>query len=188
VGLLAGVKGDAQALRGARWGDTLALGGVELRGGYGALDVDGNVHALGTFAPLGVRPGYTGVLRLGYRGGPLAVRGGAVVQWTPSHVSPLQWLPSLHAGYSFGRFGLSAGVFDGLGYAPAHVSAHLDGFSVGWVVPLGLRAGASLPVAPGVGLRVEGFAFALGSYQSALLTLSATFGPGAGSAVEDRAP
>lgn len=195
VGLFAGVKGDAQAVHGGRFGDALGLAGVELHGGVGAFDVDASLHLLGTPSAHGARLAFPGALRLGYRGGPLAIRAGAALQWATlqsakqgQSVANLQPVPSLHAGYSFGRFGLSAGVFDGLGYAPAHLSAHLDAFSLGFVAPLGLRAGAALPLGENLGLRAEGVAFALGRYQSALLTLSIVFGPDAGTATGRSAP
>jgi hypothetical protein len=190
----AGVMGTATSAYAGRYGDALGLVGAELRAGVGALDLDGNVHLLGTPSSLGTRTQYVGVLRLGYRGGPFAIRAGATLQYSPLESAGArqpadpQLLPSLHAGYSFGRFGLSAGLFDGLGYAPAHLSAHLDGYSLGFVAPLGLRAGASLPLGSALGLRVEGFAFSLFGRQTAMLTLSAVFGPGAGTLSERSAP
>ena len=180
------MKSDATATFGGRFGDTFALGGVQATAGFGLLELEGNLHGLGSPVSNGARPAWGGALRIGVRTGNFAARAGATLQLMGSGPAPAQWLPSLHAGWRSGRFGLSSGVFDGLGYVPAHLSAHWEGFSLGYVLPLGARAGAAFRVSPQLGLRVEAFAFALGSYQTALLTVAAVFGEA--SSQENAAP
>ena len=186
AGLLAGAISDATATFGERFGSTFALGGVQATGGFGLFELEGNFHALGTPVTDRARAAWGGALRVGVRTEHFAVRAGAILQLMGSGPAPAQWLPSLHAGWRAGRFGLSSGVFDGLGYMPAHLSAHWEGFSLGYVLPLGARAGAAFRVSPNLGLRVDAFAFAIGSYQTALLTVAAVFGEA--SSQENAAP
>lgn len=172
----AGVKGDVIRFEGGAWGDALLVSGVALEASRGALGVDANLHFVGTPAALGARPGVSGALRLGYAGERFQGRLGAVAQVTTT--AALQWLPSAHVRYAFDELGLSAGVFDGLGYVPVHVSIDWDKFSFGWAGLVGLRAAVRVPLSQRLALQFDGFAFSVGNYQSALLTVSSVFTQG----------
>jgi hypothetical protein len=86
-------------------------------------------------------------------------------------------LPTLRLDLDFGVVGVVLGVLDHLALMPAHLDVKLGRYSVGWVAPLGLLAGADFVLLNGFGLRVLGFLFKLGNAESAMLTLSGTWGP-----------
>lgn len=191
ISAFAGAKGDATVFHGGRWGDGFGLLGVGLDGAYRRLGVEANVHFLSatsdlvTRGSLGAKPALTGVLRLGFQGEKLEILAGAVTQFTGS--AAMLWVPTLHARYDFSGFGLSAGVFDHLGYAPAHVSVDRGMWSVGFVAPLGLRGGVKIPLSSKLSLGIDGFGFALGNYQSAMLTVSTIFRGGESAATSGSA-
>lgn len=123
----------------------------------------------------------SGQARVGWSAERWAVVAGAVLQWAPEGTPTLQVLPTARGQVSFGRLGLTLGVFDHFGLVPGHLSvdlAPLPGgrFSLGWVAPLGVIGSADVQLPAGFGLRVTGFAWRLGGAELAMVILAGTFG------------
>jgi hypothetical protein len=145
-----------------------AVSGHLLLGGF---TLDGGVLSLVPLRRGGPGASLTLTARAGYTGERWSLVGGPVLGLGYSARPALQVLPSVKALYRAGPVDLHAGLLDLHGLVPAHLGASWKGLGLAYVLPLGARAWASLPLSSTLSLRVEGFAFRLGTAQSALLTL-----------------
>jgi hypothetical protein len=167
---------------GGAWMDSFAaqaLSGHLLLGGF---TLDGGVLSLVPLQRGGAGASLTLTARVGYTGERWSLVGGPVLGLAYAAQPALQVLPSLKALYRVGPVDLHAGLLDLHGLVPAHVGASWRGLGLAYVLPLGARAWASVPLSSSLSLRVEGFAFRLGNAQSALLTLGLTARPSSSSA------
>lgn len=155
-----------------------ALSGHVLLGGF---TLDAGLLSLVPLQRDGASGSLTLTLRAGYTGERWSLVGGPVLNWGYTAQPALQVLPSLRALVHVGPVDLHAGLLDLHGLVPAHLGASYRGVGLAYVVPLGARAWVHLPLSAHLGLRVEGFAFRLGTARSAWLTvgLSASPSPGA---------
>src|SRR6185503_245111 len=87
--------------------------------------------------------------RVGWTGHRFELLLGAALQFLPGAPTVLQWVPSARFARRFGAFGLSAGLFDGVGQAPLHLTAEAGDFYVGYMAPLGARAGVRFRLSDG---------------------------------------
>lgn len=116
-------------------------------------------------------------LRLGYTGERWSVLAGPVLQASYPSTPILTVLPSVRGLYQVGEVTLDAGLLDMVGMVPAHVGASYGPVGLAYVLPLGLRAHARIPLSSRVGIRVDGFAFRLGTARSAMLTVGLVGNP-----------
>lgn len=176
-----GVLGNAYTVTGTRLGEALLVPTLSARGVFAGFVVEGGAFVSSSLVRGGALFSVTGSARVGFSGERWSLVGGLVAQVAPEAQPALQLLPSLRAQLSFGRAGLSLGVFDHLGLVPVHLSVDLSGlsngaFSLGWVAPLGLIGSADVRVTSGFGLRVTGFAYRLNNVEAAMLLVSGTYG------------
>ncbi|QRK10261.1 hypothetical protein JQX13_09275 [Archangium violaceum] len=141
------------------------------------LTLDGGVLSLVPLQRGGAGASLTLTARVGYTGERWSLVGGPVLGIAYSARPVLQVLPSVKALYRVGPVDLHAGLLDLHGLVPAHLGASWKGLGLAYVLPLGARAWASLPLTSTLSLRVEGFAFRLASAQSAMLTVGLTARP-----------
>ncbi|QRN98315.1 hypothetical protein JRI60_04395 [Archangium violaceum] len=146
----------------------LLLGGFTLDAGVLSL-VPLQRHGSGASLTLTARAGYTGER--------WSLVGGPVLNLAYTARPALQVLPSVKALYRVGPVDLHAGLLDLHGLVPAHLGASWNGLGLAYVLPLGARAWAHIPLSSSLGLQVEGFAFRLGSAQSAMLTVGLSTRP-----------
>ncbi|WP_224362569.1 hypothetical protein [Hyalangium versicolor] len=173
VGLLTG----GYSFGGGSWNDLYAAtftGGHYLFHGF---TVEAGLLSL---TPLeGGGPGWSASLsvRLGYTGERWNVLAGPVVQAAYPSTPLVTVLPSLKGLYRLEKVSLEAGVLDMAGLVPAHVGVSYGPVSLAYVLPLGARAAARIPLSARVGIQVDGFAFRLGSAHSAMLILGLVGNP-----------
>jgi hypothetical protein len=168
---------------GSAWADTLtaqALSGHVL---FGGLTLEG---ALLSLVPL--QSGRTGAsltltARVGYTGELWSLVGGPVVNLGYGSRPAIQVLPSIQAMLSVGPVNLHAGLLDLHGLVPAHLGASWKGVGLAYVLPVGARAWASIPLTSTLALRLEGFFFQLTGSQSAFLTVGLSARPPASTGV-----
>lgn len=176
-----GVLGASYTVVGARLGDPLLVPVVTARGVFGGFVVDGGGLVAAPVTRGGTGLSLTGALRAGWSGQSWSLLGGVVMQLAPEAVPSTQLLPTLRGQLSFGKAGVSVGVFDFVGQVPLHVSVELGPFtngrfSLGWVAPLGVVASADLWVTPDFGVRLSGFGYRLGNVETAMGVVSVTYG------------
>ncbi len=143
----------------------------------GGLTLDGGVLSLLPLQRDAAGASLTLTARVGYTGERWSLVGGPVLGLAYSARPALQVLPSLKALYRVGPVDLHAGLLDLHGLVPAHLGASWRGVGLAYVLPLGARAWASFPLSSALSLRVEGFAFRLGTAQSAMLTVGISARP-----------
>lgn len=166
-----GVLSSGLLSAGSEWTDILAaqaLTGHVLLGGF---TLQGSLLSL---MPLsGYRTGGSATLtaRVGYTGRSWSLVGGPVLNYGYGSTPRLQVLPSIQALGRVGSVGLHAGLLDLHGLVPAHVGVSWKGVGVAYVLPLGARVWASLPLTSTWALRLEGFLFQLTGSQTAWLTV-----------------
>lgn len=175
------VLGASYTVFGARLGDALVTPVLTGRVVFGGFVVDGGAMVAAPVARGGAGLSVTGSLRAGWSGEAWSLVGGVVLQVTPEAVPSTQLVPTLRGQLSFGKAGVSVGVFDFVGQVPLHVSAELGPFangrfSLGWVAPLGIIASADLWVTKDFGVRLAGFGYRLGNTETAMGLLSVTYG------------
>lgn len=141
---------------------------------HGGFTLDGGVLSLVPLQRGGASASLTLTARAGYTGERWSLVGGPVLGVAYTAKPALQVLPSVKALYRVGPVDLHAGLLDLHGLVPAHVGASWHGLGLAYVLPLGARAWASFPLSSALSLQVEGFAFRLGSAQSAMLTVGLT--------------
>jgi hypothetical protein len=86
-------------------------------------------------------------------------------------------LPSVRGLYRLGAVALDAGLLDLVGMVPAHVGVSYGPVSLAYVLPLGARASARIPLSARAGIQLDGFAFRVGSAHSAMLVLGLVGNP-----------
>ncbi len=167
----AGVLVNGYAHGAGRWSEAFLAASASGHTLLGGLTLEG--HLLSLLPAEGQGPSASLVLtpRLGYTGERWSVVAGPVLHLAPSASPALQVLPSVKARVRAGPVMLDAGLFDLHGLVPAHVGAEWGDYGLGYVLPLGARAHARLPLTARLGLRVEGFAFRLGNAHAAMLTV-----------------
>lgn len=177
-----GFLGSSYSQPGLRLGDAQLAPVVTARYLLGGFTTDAGVLLSVPLTTDGVALAFTGSLRVGWTWKKWSVVAGAVMQWASGATPAMQWLPSLRLSADFGPFGMTLGILDQLALLPAHLSFDLKQgprrFSIGWVAPIGLVAGADLPVTERFGLRFHAFAFKAFQAEVAMFTVSGTFGGG----------
>lgn len=170
-----GLLGSGYSVYGARWGDLHVAPEVTARYLFGGFTTSAGVLLVAPTSRDTTGLSFTAGLDVGWTGQRWNVSAGALMQWANLAKPSIQWLPQLRVAYDFGPFGATLGVFDHLGLVPAHLSADLGWrgarFSLGWVAPIGVMAGADIPLTGRLGLRVNGFAFKLAGAEFAMLTV-----------------
>lgn len=170
VGL--GVLGASYVHHGGRFGELFVGPAVEGRWVGRGPTADGSFLLTIPSSPRAL--GLTAAVRLGWTGERFSVVAGPSLQLTPGAVPAMQVLPSVAGSYSFGRWGLGAGVFDLHALAPARLSFETKEFSLGYVAPLGALAGLRLRIHERWGVRLSALAFKAGAAEVAFVSLSAT--------------
>jgi hypothetical protein len=178
VGL--GVTGTGYAYEGGRRGDFFVDRLVD-----GRLVLEGFTFDTSASFPMETRPGgastgVSAVARIGWTGRRWSVVAGASLQFVPLAEPSRQWLPSLRASYSFGGWGLSAGIFDHYAMAPAHLTLEVGNYGVGYVAPLGALLTARFRLRDFFGVRVAAMAYRLFNTEVAMVTVCVSAGPGWG--------
>ncbi len=176
-----GVLGSSYTVTGTRLGEGLLISTLSARGVFGGFVIEGGAMVAAPLERGGSLLTLTGAARVGYSGERWSIVAGVVAQLAPEAQPTLQLLPTFRGQVSFGRAGLSLGVFDHLGLVPAHLSVDVGPFengrfSLGWVAPIGLIGSADLSLVSGFGLRFTGFAYRLNNVEAAMLLVSGTFG------------
>jgi len=129
-----------------------------------------------------------GELRLGWTGERWSVIGGVVVHHGFYAQPPFQILPSARAQVKVGEVTLVAGVFDYLGFAPAHLSVERGDFGLGYLAPFGLESHFRLRLREYLGVLFQAMALRLGPAELVMATLTVTVGYASGKPPTDRAP
>jgi hypothetical protein len=129
-----------------------------------------------------------GELRLGWTGERWSAIGGVVVQHGFNAQPPFQVLPSVRAQLKVGEVTLVAGVFDYLGFAPAHLSVERGDFGVGYLAPFGVESHFRLRLREYLGVLFQAMALRLGPAELVMATFTITVGYAAGKPPKDRAP
>jgi hypothetical protein len=164
---------------GGAWMDAFAAQAASGHLLLGGFTLDGGLLSLIPLRRGGPGASLTLTARAGYTGARWSLVGGPVLNLAYTARPALQVLPSVKALYRVGPVDLHAGLLDLHGLVPAHLGASWNGLGLAYVLPLGARAWADLPLTSTLGLRVEGFAFRLGSAQSAMLTVGLSARPSA---------
>lgn len=115
--------------------------------------------------------------RLGYTGERWSVLAGPVIQAAYPSTPIVTVLPSVRGLYRLETVSLDAGVLDMAGMIPAHVGVSYGPVSLAYVLPLGARASARIPLSARAGIQVDGFAFRVGSAHSAMLVVGLVGNP-----------
>jgi hypothetical protein len=177
-----GILGASYSQPGYRLGDAHLTPVVTARYLLGGFTTDAGVLLVAPLTGDGMALAFTGSLRIGWTWRKWSAVGGITMQWASGATPSLQWLPSLRVSGDFGPFGMTLGVLDQLALVPAHLAFDFKverrKFSVGWVAPIGLIAGADLPITERFGLRITAFAFKAFQAEVAMLTIAGTFGGG----------
>ncbi|MDY7229998.1 hypothetical protein [Hyalangium rubrum] len=167
VGLLVGGYG----FEGGGWDDAFFLNSTSGHYLFGGFTAEAGLLSLVPLERGGPQSSYALSARLGYTGERWSVLAGPVLQATYPGSPLIQVLPSVKGRYRLGEVTLDAAVLDQQGMVPAHVGATYGPVGLAYVLPLGARAHARIPLSPRVALLVEGFAFRLSSARSAMLTV-----------------
>ncbi len=173
----AGVLTGGYTFHGGSYTDAFLAKGT---GGHYLFDgftAEAGIFSLLPFRGGGPRPSLTATARLGYSGERWSLLAGPVIQATYPSTPIVTVLPSVRALYQAGPVVLNAGLLDFHGMVPAHVGASYGPVGLAYVLPLGLRAHGRIPLTPRVSLHLEGFAFRVGSAQSAMLTVGLVGAP-----------
>jgi hypothetical protein len=167
LGLLAG----GYSYTGGHHGDAFFVNGT---GGHyllGGFTLEASLLSLRPLRDGGPGTSTSVSLRLGYTGERWSVVAGPVVQATYPASPILQVLPSVKGLYRLGPVTLDAALLDRNGMVPAHVGISFRQVGLAYVLPLGARAHARIPISERAGLQLDGFAFRAGNAYSAMLTL-----------------
>ena len=162
---------------GGSWNDAYA---TSLTGGHYLFNGFTVQAALLSLTPLrggGPTPSTSLSVRLGFTGERWSVVAGPVIQATWPSTPLLTVLPSVKGLYQVGAVTLDAGLLDKAGMVPAHVGASYGKVGLAYVLPLGARAHARIPLSERAGIQLEGFAFRLGSARTAMLTVGLVGNP-----------
>jgi hypothetical protein len=116
-------------------------------------------------------------VRLGFTAERWSIIAGPVIQATYPSTPLVTVLPSVKGLYRVGAVTLDAGLLDKAGMVPAHVGASYGRVGLAYVLPLGLRAHARIPLSQRAGILLDGFAFRLGNAHTAMLTVGLVGNP-----------
>jgi hypothetical protein len=167
TGLLTG----GYSFEGGGWNDVYLTSGGGALYLFGGLTVEGSLLSLLPLERNGPGASLSLAVRVGYTGQRWSVVAGPVLQGAHRAEPLFQLLPSVHGLYDVGPVRLDAGLLDGNGMVPAHVGVSYGPVGLGYVLPLGVRAQARIPLTARAALQVSGFAFRLFGAHSALLTV-----------------
>jgi hypothetical protein len=156
---------------GSAWTDSLAAQALSGHVLFGGLTLEGALLSLVPLPSGRTGASLTLTARVGYTGEKWSLVGGPVVSLGYGSQPAFQVLPSLQALRRVGPVDLHAGLLDLHGLVPAHLGASWKGVGLAYVLPLGARAWASIPLTSTLALRLEGFIFQLTGSQSAWLTV-----------------
>lgn len=173
LGLLVG----GYSYSGGRWDDAYA---ASLTGGhylFNGFTVQAGLLSLTPLEGGGPTPSMSLSVRLGFTGEHWSVVAGPVIQATWPSTPVLTVLPSVKGLYQLGAVTLDAGLLDKGGMVPAHVGASYGWVGLAYVLPLGARAHARIPLSERAGIQVDGFAFRLGNAHTAMLTVGLVGNP-----------
>jgi hypothetical protein len=173
LGLLMG----GYSFPGGSWDDLYAVSITRGHYLFNGLTAEAGMLSLTPLERGGPRPSTSLGLRLGYTGERWSVLAGAVLQATYPSTPILTVLPSVRGLYQVGEVTLDAGLLDGVGMVPAHVGVSYGRVGLAYVLPLGARAHARIPLSANAGIQLEAFAFRLGSAHSAMLTVGLVGNP-----------
>jgi hypothetical protein len=172
-----GLLVSGYAYPGGSWNDAFAAnftGGHYLFNGF---TVQAGMLSLTPLERGGPRPSTSLSVRLGFTGERWSVVAGPVIQATYPSTPLLTVLPSVKALYRLGAVTLDASLLDKAGMVPAQVGASYGRVGLAYVLPLGARAHARIPLTERAGIVVDGFAFRLGNAHSAMLTVGVVGNP-----------
>jgi len=173
LGLLVG----GYSYSGGSWDDLYAASITRGHYLFNGLTAEAGMLSLTPLERGGPRPSTSLSLRLGYTGERWSVLAGAVLQATYPSTPILTVLPSVRGLYQVGKVTLDAGLLDGVGLVPAHVGVSYGPVGLAYVLPLGARAHARIPLSANAGIQLEAFAFRIGTAHSALLTVGLVGNP-----------
>lgn len=172
-----GVLTGGYSFHGGSWSDVFLAKGAGGHYLFGGFTVEASLLSLVSLERDGPGPSSSLSARLGYTGERWSVVGGPVLQATYPGNPILQVLPSVRGRYAVGPVVVDAGLLDWNGMVPAHVGASYGPVGLAYVLPLGLRGHARIPLTARAGLQVEGYAFRLGNAHSAMLTVGLVGNP-----------
>jgi len=173
----AGVLAGGYSFQGGSATDAFLAKGTRGQYLFGGFTAEAGVLSLVPLRGGGPRPSFSLSARLGYSGERWSVLAGPVLQASYPSTPIVTVLPSLRGLYRAGPVVLNAGLLDFNGMVPAHVGASYGPVGLAYVLPLGARAHARIPLTARINLHVEGFAFRVGAAQSAMLTVGLVGAP-----------
>jgi hypothetical protein len=173
----AGILTGGYSFHGGSYTDAFFANGTGGHYLFGGFTAEAGLFSLTPLRGGGPRPSLTLTARLGYSGERWSLLAGPVLQATYPSTPIVQTLPSLRALYRAGPVVLNAGLLDLHGMVPAHVGASYGPVGLAYVLPLGARAHARIPLTARVNIHLEGFAFRAGAAQSAMLTVGLVGAP-----------
>jgi hypothetical protein len=162
---------------GGSWNDAYA---TSLTGGhylFNGFTVQAGLLSLTPLEGGGPKSSMSLSVRLGFTGERWSVVAGPVIQATYPSTPLVTVLPSVKGLYQLGAVTLDAGLLDKAGMVPAHVGASYGRVGLAYVLPLGARASARIPLSERAGIQVDGFAFRLGNAHTAMLTVGLVGNP-----------
>ena len=162
---------------GGSWDDLYA---VSLTGGHYLFEGFTAEAAMLSLTPLergGPELSTSVSLRLGYTAERWSLIAGPVVQATYPSTPLFTFLPSIRGLYRVGSVTLDAGLLDMVGMVPAHVGASYGPVGLAYVLPLGVKASARIPLSARAGIQLDGFAFSVGSAHNAMLLVGLVGNP-----------
>jgi hypothetical protein len=173
----AGVLTGGYTFHGGSYTDAFFANGTSTHYLFKSFTADASLFSLLPLRGGGPRPSITLTARVGYTSERWSLVAGPVIQATYPSTPIVQLLPSLRALYQAGPVMLNAGLLDLHGMVPAHVGASYGPVGLAYVLPLGARAHARIPLSPRVSIHLEGFFFRVGVAQSALFTVGLVGAP-----------
>lgn len=144
---------------------------------FEGITVEASLLSLTPLERGGPGPSISLSARLGYTGERWSVLAGPVLQAAYPSTPILTFLPSVRGLYRLDTVTLDAGLLDMAGMVPAHVGVSYGPVGLAYVLPLGLKASARIPLSARVGIQVDGFAFRVGEAHSAMLILGLVGNP-----------
>jgi hypothetical protein len=172
-----GLLTSGYTFEGGGWNDVYLASGGGAHYLFGGLTVEGSMLTLMPLERDGPGASLSLAVRVGYTGERWSVVAGPVLQGAARAEPLFQGLPSLRGLYDIGPVRLDAGVLDWNGMVPAHVGLSYGPVGLAYVLPLGFRARARIPLTARAGLQVSGYALRLFGASSALLTVGLVGNP-----------
>jgi hypothetical protein len=173
LGLLVG----GYSFAGGSWNDAYATSLTAGHYLFNGFTVQAGLLSLTPLERGGPKPSMSLGVRLGFTAERWSVVAGPVIQATYPSTPLLTVLPSVKGLYRLGAVTLDAGLLDKAGMVPAHVGASYGPVGLAYVLPLGVRAHARIPLSARAGIQVDGFAFRLGNAHTAMLSVGLVGNP-----------